>query len=138
MYAPTNTLNTLLVPLIGITSVTNRADINVGRLKENDNELRARRYASVNIIGAGTNGAMTANIRNIEGVIGAFALYLNSVVGVVQAFQKLTFLNALAPTQSEPPFLAAQGIVLMIVVGLTAVALKRFHPGSAPSTSAQM
>ena len=69
---------------------------------------------------------------------GAFALYLNSVVGVVQAFQKLTFLNALAPTQSEPPFLAAQGIVLMIVVGLTAVALKRFHPGSAPSTSAQM
>ena len=71
---------------------------------------------------------------NIAG--GAFALYLNSVVGVVQAFQKLTFLNALAPTQSEPPFLAAQGILLMIVVGLTAVALKRFHPRIAPSASA--
>ena len=33
----------------------------------------------------------------------AFALYLNSVVGVVQAFQKLSFLKPLAPTQSSRP-----------------------------------
>ncbi|MCF8532394.1 MAG: hypothetical protein K9G48_05280 [Reyranella sp.] len=69
---------------------------------------------------------------------GAFALYLNSVVGVVQAFQKLTFLHSLAPTQSEPPFLVAQGVLLVIVAGLTAVALRRFHPGITPSTAAQM
>jgi hypothetical protein len=40
------------------------------------------------------------------------ALYLNVFVGVVQAFQKSPFLQPLAPTQSEPPFLAAQLIVL--------------------------
>jgi len=58
----------------------------------------------------------------------AFALYLNSVVGVVQSFQKLAFLKPLAPTQSEPPFLAAQAVVLVIIVGLTVLALRRFHP----------
>lgn len=58
----------------------------------------------------------------------AFALYLNSVVGVVQSFQKLGFLKPLAPTQSEPPFLAAQAVVLVIIVGLTVLALRRFHP----------
>ncbi len=61
----------------------------------------------------------------------AFALYLNSVVGVVQAFQKLAFLKPLAPTQSEPPFLVAQLIVLVVIAGLTFLALRRFHPAAA-------
>jgi len=60
----------------------------------------------------------------------AFALYLNSVVAVVQAFQKLTFLKplALAPTQSEPPFLVAQVVALAIIGWLTILALRRFRP----------
>jgi hypothetical protein len=41
-----------------------------------------------------------------------FALYLNSFVLVVQAFQKVGLLNALAPTQTELPFIIAQGLVL--------------------------
>jgi hypothetical protein len=41
-------------------------------------------------------------------------LYLNVFVGVVQAFQKLVFLQPLAPTQSEGPFLVAQVAVLAI------------------------
>jgi hypothetical protein len=41
-------------------------------------------------------------------IVGAvLALYLNVFVGVVQAFQKLPPLAALAPTQSELPFLIA-------------------------------
>ena len=62
---------------------------------------------------------------------GAFALYLNCVVLVVQSFQKLSFLKPLAPTQSEPPFLAAQGAVLVIIVALTVLALRRFRPAMA-------
>jgi hypothetical protein len=58
------------------------------------------------------------------------ALYLNVFVGVVQAFQKLPFLQPLAPTQSEPPFLVAQLAVMAIFVVLGIVAVKRFHPGS--------
>ena len=44
------------------------------------------------------------------------ALYLNVFVGVVQSFQKLAFFNSLAPTQTEPPFIIAQGVVLGLFV----------------------
>jgi hypothetical protein len=65
-------------------------------------------------------------------VVGAVtALYLNVFVGVVQAFQKLSFLQPLAPTQSEPPFVVAQVVVLVIFVALGAVAMRSFHPASA-------
>jgi hypothetical protein len=61
-------------------------------------------------------------------VSAVMALYLNVFVGVIQAFQKLSFLQSLAPTQSEPPFLIAQIAVLVIFVGLGVLAVVRFHP----------
>jgi hypothetical protein len=62
------------------------------------------------------------------------ALYLNTFVAVVQSFQKLSFLQPLAPTQSEPPFVIAQVIVLIAFIALGALAVVRFRP--AASTSA--
>jgi len=56
------------------------------------------------------------------------ALYLNVFVGVVQTFQKVPYFQTLAPTQTEPPFKIAQGIVLLIFIALGAAAAKRFHP----------
>jgi len=56
------------------------------------------------------------------------ALYLNVFVAVVQAFQKLPAVRSLAPTQSEPPFLIAQAVVLAIFVVLGGIALKTFRP----------
>ena len=52
-----------------------------------------------------------------------FALYLNAFVGVVQAFQKIGFFNRLAPMGNEPPFLVAQGAVLIffLILGWQAV-----------------
>ena len=64
-------------------------------------------------------------------VTAMIALYLDAFVGVIQAFAKLTFLHSLAPTQSEPPFLIVQVIVLVIFVGLGLLAVRRFHPESA-------
>jgi hypothetical protein len=62
-------------------------------------------------------------------VVGAVTtLYLDAFVAVVQAFQKLPFLEPLAPTQSEPPFLVAQVLVLAIFVALGFGAVKRFRP----------
>lgn len=62
-------------------------------------------------------------------VVGAVAaLYLNVFVGVVQAFQKLAFLQPLAPTQSEPPFVVAQAVVLLAFIALGAVAVRSYHP----------
>jgi hypothetical protein len=56
------------------------------------------------------------------------ALYLNVFVGVVQAFQKISFLKPLAPTQSEVPFLITQLSVLALFVVLGFLAVKRFRP----------
>jgi len=56
------------------------------------------------------------------------ALYLNVFVGVVQAFQKLPFLHPLAPNGSEPPFIIAQVLVMVIFIVLAILATKRFHP----------
>jgi hypothetical protein len=58
------------------------------------------------------------------------ALYLNVFVAVVQAFLKVPSLNALAPTQSEPPFLVAQLFVMAIFVALCVVAIRSFRPGA--------
>ena len=56
------------------------------------------------------------------------ALYLNVFVAVVQAFQKLPFAHMLAPTQSEPPFLVTQLIVLVAAVVVGFLIIRRFHP----------
>jgi hypothetical protein len=61
-------------------------------------------------------------------VTATIALYLNSFVGVVQSFQKISFLNQLAPTQSEPPFAVAQATVLLLYIVLGVLAVRRFHP----------
>ena len=62
-------------------------------------------------------------------VVGAvLAFYLNFFVLIVQLFRKVPALEALAPTQTEPPFVVAQvaALVMFIVLGVAGVI--RFHP----------
>ena len=60
-------------------------------------------------------------------VIGAvIALYLNVFVLVAQLFMKVPALKALAPTQSELPFLGTQMVVMLIFIVLGVLAAKRF------------
>ena len=56
------------------------------------------------------------------------SLYFNVFVLIVQSFLKVPALNALAPTQSEPPFVAAQISALVIFIVLTTLAAIRFRP----------
>jgi hypothetical protein len=56
-----------------------------------------------------------------------FALYLNVFVLVAQIFGKVPLFRELAPTQSEPPFLIAQTVVLILFVMLGIASLKRFR-----------
>src|SRR5271157_1085544 len=56
------------------------------------------------------------------------ALYLNVFVLVVQSFMKLPFLKELAPTQSEPPFVVTQAVVLLAFIALGIWAAVRFRP----------
>jgi hypothetical protein len=53
--------------------------------------------------------------RRIYVITAMLALHLNVFVLVVQLFQKVPALAALAPTQSEPPFVAAQLVVLALL-----------------------
>ena len=69
-------------------------------------------------------------------VIGAvICLYFNLFVAVVQAFEKIPALHALAPTQAEPPFKLTQLVVLLVSALLAIVAAIRFHPEPRVATS---
>ena len=70
---------------------------------------------------------LTGSWRWIYVASAGVALYLNVFVGVVQAFRQLSFLQPLAPTQSEPPFLITHLVVLVLFIVLTIVAAIRFH-----------
>jgi hypothetical protein len=58
------------------------------------------------------------------------ALWFNVFVLIVQSFQKLSALHALAPTQSEPPFLIAQGVALAAFLVLGILAALKFRPAA--------
>jgi hypothetical protein len=65
--------------------------------------------------------------RRVYVVSAVLALYLNVFVGVVQSFLKIPALNALAPKQTEPPFVISQGVVLVFFVVLAITAAIRFR-----------
>jgi len=55
------------------------------------------------------------------------AFYFNVFVLVVQLFRRVPALNALAPTQSEPPFAVTQLVVLVLFLGLGFATVRRSH-----------
>jgi hypothetical protein len=59
------------------------------------------------------------------------SLYLNVFVLVFQGFLKVDGLKALAPTQTEPPFVVINGVVLAFFVLVIIGAARRFRPTSA-------
>jgi hypothetical protein len=71
---------------------------------------------------------LTGAWRWIYVVTAVASLYLNVFVLVVQSFIKVAALNALAPTQSEPPFVIAQIVVLLIFVLIGIAAAIKFRP----------
>jgi hypothetical protein len=70
----------------------------------------------------------TGNGRWIYAVSAVISLYLNVFVLVVQGFLKIAPLKALAPTQSEPPFVIAQGVAFLAFIVIGYFAVRRFHP----------
>jgi hypothetical protein len=66
----------------------------------------------------------------------ASALYLNVFVLVVQLFDKIPSLKARAPTQSEPPFIVTQLLVLVIFGVLGTMAVMKFRAGPVRAAAA--
>jgi hypothetical protein len=61
------------------------------------------------------------------------SLYLLIFVTIAQAFQKIPFLSALAPTQSEAPFVVSQVIALGLFAVIAVSAVRRFRLMNAAS-----
>jgi hypothetical protein len=70
--------------------------------------------------------ALAGRWRKTYTISSVIALYFNCFVLVVQGFEKNRFLHALAPTQKEPPFAIAQGLLLVAFLALGTLAAKRF------------
>lgn len=74
--------------------------------------------------------------RTVYVITAMIAFYLNFFVLVAQAFDKVPALNALAPTQSSPPFAATQLLVLVLFVAAgIAAARKSRVPTQSPTVS---
>ena len=66
-------------------------------------------------------------------VLGAvISLYFNVFVLVVQSFEKIPALHAMAPTQTKQPFKLTQLVVLALFIILGIAAAVRFRPEAAP------
>jgi len=66
--------------------------------------------------------------RPVYAITAVLSLYLNVFVLLVQSFMKIPSLKALAPTQTEPAFLVAQGTLLAVFLVLTILTIVRFRP----------
>ncbi len=60
-------------------------------------------------------------------ITAVIALYLNVFVLIVQLFEKVPALHALAPTQNEAPFKVSQLVVLVVFIAVAIAAAKRFR-----------
>jgi hypothetical protein len=65
--------------------------------------------------------------RSVYVISATIALYLNCFVLIVQLFRKVPVLQAMAPTQSEPPFKITQLAALVFFAVLAIVAAIRFR-----------
>jgi hypothetical protein len=68
--------------------------------------------------------------RRTYAIMAVIALYLNVFVLIVQLFEKVPALKALAPTQSEPPFQVAQltALLMFAFLGFRAAVKFRVEP----------
>ena len=73
-------------------------------------------------------GHLAGGWRRTYVISAVVAFYFNVFVLVVQLFRRVTVLQELAPTQSEPPFAVAQVVVLVVFIWIGIRATKRFHP----------
>ena len=74
---------------------------------------------------------LTGPWRTTYVITAMIAQYFNCFVLVVQSFEKIPALKAMAPTQTEPPFKLTQLVVLALFIVLGIVAAIRFRPAPA-------
>ena len=76
--------------------------------------------------------------RRTYAITAVIALYFNVFALIAQLFQNVPTLKALAPTQSEPPFLITQLAVLSLFVLQGIRAAIKFRPDAAKASAAAL
>jgi uncharacterized membrane protein SirB2 len=71
-------------------------------------------------------------------VSATLALYFNVFVLVVQSFEKVPALHALAPTQKQAAFMVAQLSVLAVFIALGILAAKKLRSAPTQRAAAKM
>jgi hypothetical protein len=64
------------------------------------------------------------------------SVYLLMFVGVAQMFTKIAAFQVAAPTQSEPPFVVAQLVLLVAFLAIGIAAVRQYRPGGMPISAA--
>jgi hypothetical protein len=77
------------------------------------------------------SGHMAGGWRSTWIVTAILAQYLNFFVLIVQSFEKVPALHALAPTQKEAPFKIVQLAALVLFLVLAVLVLRKFRPAGA-------
>ena len=73
-------------------------------------------------------GHLAGGWRGTWVITAILAQYLNFFVLIVQSFEKVPALHALAPTQKEMPFKMAQLLALVLFLVLAVFSYRNFHP----------
>lgn len=81
VYIPSNALNIMNTPIIGIDSVTNNEAITGGSNKEDDKSLRERAKQALLGLGKGTSDALRSVLMGIDGVVDVMVLDMDNGVG---------------------------------------------------------
>jgi len=76
---------------------------------------------------AGRRAHLSDGWRGTYVISAILALYLNFFVLIVQMFQKMPALRALAPTQTEMPFKLAQLAAFVLFIAIATPAFKRYR-----------
>lgn len=76
-------------------------------------------------------GHMAGGWRSTWIVTAILAQYFNFFVLIVQSFEKVPALHALAPTQKEAPFKIVQLVALILFIVLAVLAVRKFRPAPA-------
>lgn len=74
---------------------------------------------------------LVGGARTVYAITAVIALWFNLFVLVVQSFLKIPALHALAPQGNEPPFAAAQGVVLLAMIALGLACVRKARRWSA-------
>jgi len=72
--------------------------------------------------------AMRGIWRVLEICGATLAFYFTTIAAMTQGFETIPALHALAPTRMAPPFLIAQGVLLLVFLVAGIAAIRRFRP----------